>query len=820
MKPIDFEGLASELLAQARSVLPSWLPGGKIFGNEYVCAGLYGGAGESCKVNLKSGKWCDFATDNCKGGDLISLYAAIMGIKNGEAARRLSESFNINITGREIATPESLEAKHEVEESIVAPPANSPTPDMKHPAHGEPSKVWTYFDQKKRVLFYVARYDTPTGKQFSPWAWNGGRWVQKGWPEPRPLYNLNLLTEFPKKPVLICEGEKAADAAAQIVGDRYIVMSWPNGANAVSKVDWKPLAGRSVLIWPDADIKRVKDSQEAERYGVAPGEIRPYQFQPGAVAAKRISEILIGLKANVKILNVGIATSRPDGWDAADALEAGMTWEGFYDWAKMVVQDLTPKKEEDPPRPVIHVSPKHLVKPAPSKAIVQEAVVEDRASLPDDAPDAIDAEIPELSQEEEIHPEIVKQLKRSYQALWDEFGIATNQNGTPFSNVDNVRRVLEGSNDFKTAIWYDEFHQRIFTTWNTGKRREWRDVDTINLTIFLQREVGFIKIAGGNVHEAIVSFAHENKRNEPRDWMESLKWDGTPRIDKFLVTCLGAPENEYTLAVSKNFWVGMAARIFRPGCQLDNMVVLEGPQGIGKTNALRAIGGSWYAEASESVTSKDFFMVLQGKLIIEIAELDSFSRADSTRIKQVVTCKMDRYRAPYERTPEDHDRMTVFVGTTNDDHYLRDTTGGRRFWPVKCTEIHVELIEAMREQLFAEAVARFKAGENWYETPRALTLAQQEERRHVDEFEEIVQEYLRGKYEVKMLEVANHIGIKQADFDRGSQMRIAKIIRILGWECHVIRRGDEVSRIWKPKNSPIQDELIPSSSEIDEEAPT
>ena len=183
-------------------------------------------------------------------------------------------------------------------------------------------------------------------------------------------------------------------------------------------------------------------------------------------------------------------------------------------------------------------------------------------------------------------------------------------------------------------------------------------------------------------------------------------------------------------------------------------------------------------------------MVLQGKLIIEIAELDSFSRADSTRIKQVVTCKMDRYRAPYERTPEDHQRMTVFVGTTNDDHYLRDSTGGRRFWPVKCNEIHVKLlIEAMREQLFAEAVHRFKAGENWHETPRGMTLQEQEERRHVDEFEEIVQNYLAGKYEVKLLEIAEHIGIRQADFDRGSQMRIAKIVRFLGWQCHLIEGG-------------------------------
>lgn len=803
MSQIDFEGLARDLLSQARSILPGWLPGGKVFNNEYVCAGLRGGVGQSCKVNLKSGKWCDFATDNCKGGDLISLYAAIMGIKNGEAAKRLSESFNFNITGREIATPEALEEKKEVEPEIVAPPKNSPVPTMEHSVHGSPTKVWTYYDQKKRTLFYVARYDTKDGKQFSPWGWNGGRWVQKGWPDPRPLYNLHLLAEFPKKPVLICEGEKAADAAAKIVGDMYVVISWPNGAYAVSKVDWTPLKGRSVLIWPDADMKKVKDDDEAKRYGVAPGEVRPYKFQPGAVAANRIKEILIELKAKVKVLNVGIDPSTPDGWDAADALEMGMGWDQFYTWAKSIVEDFTPK-------------PKTEIAPVvtPKAAAIEPEIVQEEPPAPEEA-EVVEPE--EEEPREEVAPNAAAKLKGSYESIWNDFGIARNREGLPYRNLDNVRRVLEASADFKSSIWYDHFHQRVFTTWNTGERREWRDVDTLNLTLFLQREIGFINISSGTVHEAVVTFANENKRNEPRDWMDTLKWDGTRRIDKFFVTCLGAPENEYTLAVSKNFWVGMAARIYRPGCQLDNMVVLEGPQGIGKTNALRAIGGSWYAEASESVTSKDFFMVLQGKLIIEIAELDSFSRADSTRIKQVVTCKMDRYRAPYERTPEDHQRMTVFVGTTNDDHYLRDSTGGRRFWPVKCNEIHVKLIEAMREQLFAEAVHRFKAGENWHETPRGMTLQEQEERRHVDEFEEIVQNYLAGKYEVKLLEIAEHIGIRQADFDRGSQMRIAKIVRFLGWQCHLIRRGDFVVRLWRPKDSPVQDELIPASAEPDEE---
>ena len=114
---------------------------------------------------------------------------------------------------------------------------------------------------------------------------------------------------------------------------------------------------------------------------------------------------------------------------------------------------------------------------------------------------------------------------------------------------------------------------------------------------------------------------------------------------------------------------------------MDNMIVLEGEQGSLKSTALGALGGPWYAEVNESVQSKDFHLSLQGKMIIEIAELDSFSKAETTRIKQVITCQTDRYRKPYGHYTEDHPRTCVFAGSTNEDQYLRDHTGGWRFVP-------------------------------------------------------------------------------------------------------------------------------------------
>ena len=128
----------------------------------------------------------------------------------------------------------------------------------------------------------------------------------------------------------------------------------------------------------------------------------------------------------------------------------------------------------------------------------------------------------------------------------------------------------------------------------------------------------------------------------------------------------------------------MKAREFSTGCQVDNMVVLEGVQGIGKSRALRALGGKWYSSASESVMYKDFYLILTGSLIMEIAELDSFKKAEVTRIKQVISSPHDYYRVPYGRDAQVYPRMCVFVGTTNEREYLKDTTGARRFWPIKC----------------------------------------------------------------------------------------------------------------------------------------
>jgi len=738
MESIDFEGLARDLLSRARELLPTWLPGGRLIGKEFSCGSLRGESGDSLKVNINTGMWADFA-GNEKGGDLISLYAAIEKITQVEAARKLSDQtgFKPPVARGHVAKPA------EAPEQAYYPPAGTEVPDalqrFEHFRHGKPKHVWFYRSAEGNLLFCVARYDTPDGKQIIPWSWDKfGRWIGKGLPAPRPLYNLDYLRIRPNAPVLIVEGEKTAQAAIKIAGKVYVVITWPNGSKAVDKADWKPIYGRKVLIWPDAD-------------------------EPGMAAAKQIAGILSAHCPEIKIINT-TGDYPVVGWDADDALNDGMNWETFKAWAKPLAQ--------------------LFEKPAAIAELVESTPEKDSVELNINMPD----------------PEDSGEISGSMWSMWEKLGIPTTAGGQPICNIDSGLRVLEGLPALKDVIWYDEFHQRYFTRWNTGVLREWSDTDDIDFTRFMQRSLGLRRMSDELIGKVVKSYAHKHKRNEPHEWLESLTWDGTPRIRHFFTNFMGAERDLYIEEVAKNFWIGMVARIYRPGCQLDNMVVLEGAQGLRKTSAMRLVGGAWYAESKESVQDKDFFMVLTGKLLIEIGELGSFTRSENTRIKQVVTCATDRYRSPYERRPKDHPRMCVFVGTTNKRTWLDDETGARRFWPVHCGQIDLELIAEHRAQLYAEAVHRFKAGESWWEVPKELALAQQEDRRQGDAWEDAIEEYLKFKYEVQVREIAwECLRIEIAKLDKSTQMRIANSLTALNWERKTVWREKKSMKVWMKK---------------------
>ena len=365
----------------------------------------------------------------------------------------------------------------------------------------------------------------------------------------------------------------------------------------------------------------------------------------------------------------------------------------------------------------------------------------------------------------------------------------------PICNATSALKVLETHPAFITTLWFDVFSHRLWTSWET-EARPWRDADTSRLLIFLQRNIGLQKIVRTHVEDALAVFVETHHRHQVRDWIKTLTWDETPRIEGFLTRLLGAPDSPYILAASRNFWLSMMARVYHPGSQADHMLVLEGPQGQGKTSALRLLGQSWYLSVSESVMHKDFFQALPGHLIVEIAELDSFRRAELTRIKQVISTPSDHYRAAYGRVPQTYHRQCIFVGTTNEEKYLRDMTGARRFWPIPCGTIDLPAIKAHRDQLFAEASTVFTRGVSWWNMP-SQTIEEQESRREVDAWESPIAEYLLLKEEVTLKDVLCDAAlVPLGQVDAVDQRRAGAILRRLGWKSKTVKRGDAVQWRW------------------------
>lgn len=270
---LDFEGLSRFLLLRINELLPSWLPGGKIVGHEYCCGNLSGSQGKSCKVNIRTGMWADFASDG-RGGDLISLYAEIHKIGQGEASKQLKEQYSY-------MPSMGVSVSHETSPAVpqLVPPGGVPNPNFTHFKHGDPVKTWCYRSAEGNPLFYVARYDVEDGKEFIPFTWAGDRWQNKAWPENRPLYGLEQLAEYPKKPIILVEGEKACDAARKIVSPHYLVLTWSGGSKAFSKTDFSPIYGRNIVLWPDAD-------------------------EPGIIAMHKIASILHSHCPSIKTIKV------------------------------------------------------------------------------------------------------------------------------------------------------------------------------------------------------------------------------------------------------------------------------------------------------------------------------------------------------------------------------------------------------------------------------------------------------------------------------------------------------------------------------------
>lgn len=313
----------------------------------------------------------------------------------------------------------------------------------------------------------------------------------------------------------------------------------------------------------------------------------------------------------------------------------------------------------------------------------------------------------------------------------------------------NVLLALQLAPELRDVLRFDEFRQVIqfgrVPPWrqvHLGDR--WTDDDDLHLQAWLQRQ-GIDVRQRGVVADA-VSVASKGWIVHPvREYLRSLTWDGEPRLQISMQEYFGADgDPRYLALVGRKFFIAAVARVVQPGCQVDHVLVLEARQGAGKSSAIGKLAEPWSTDGLGDLHSKDSAIHLSGVWIVELAELAALRRSETEAMKAFLTRRTDRYRPPFGRRAVDVPRQCVFVATTNEAQYLRDPTGNRRFWPVRCGEIDLAAIERDRDLLWAEAVHRFDAGEPWHPVgdEKSLAAAEQEDRVLVTELEQQVAEYL------------------------------------------------------------------------------
>lgn len=296
------------------------------------------------------------------------------------------------------------------------------------------------------------------------------------------------------------------------------------------------------------------------------------------------------------------------------------------------------------------------------------------------------------------------------------------EKGILAQTIENVVIILTHDPKLAGCLALNEMEHNIITQKSLPWRKvkgssQWVDSDDAALRYYLERVYG---ITGKDrIFDAVNVVAAENSFHPVRDYLDGCAWDGVPRVDTLLIDYLGAEDNAYVRAVTRKAMAAAVARIYRPGCKFDYMLTLQGKQGLGKSAFISKLGGKWFSDSFTTMQGKDAYEQVQGVWIMEVGELAGMRKAEAETIKLYISKQSDRFRPAYGRRLQEFPRQCIFIGTTNETQFLRDTTGNRRFWVVNtpnkpARSMWDELTPEMVRLIWAEAVEIYKAGETLY----------------------------------------------------------------------------------------------------------
>lgn len=367
---------------------------------------------------------------------------------------------------------------------------------------------------------------------------------------------------------------------------------------------------------------------------------------------------------------------------------------------------------------------------------------------------SFDATVSLMVQDERVSAQLLKEKQARAAQEFEDWtqGLQRDKSGNIANTLHNLLLILGNDENLKGIVFnqqLDGMEIKGGVPWSHPSKY-WRDADDAQLISYVDANYG--AFSARNYQIAVTKVADDRSYHPIREFLDALpEWDGIDRVDTLLIDYLAADDNVYVRAVTRKALCGAVRRVLEPGCKFDTMLVLNGPQGVGKSTLISRLGGEWFSDSLSLSDTKDKTAAekLQGYWILEIGELAGLRKAEVETLRSFLSRQNDIYRAAFGKRATPHPRQCIFVGTTNaESGYLRDITGNRRFWPVRTPgggRLHSwELDQYEVQQIWAEVLERVKAGEKLYLTADEDLLAKSEQRAAMesDEREGLVREYL------------------------------------------------------------------------------